>query len=836
MFAFFLLVSLLAYFLSGSDILSGQSLSASGNRLPDHVENSSRLTSVKDYSLEVQLNRHGRKHVEGSGVFTRVSIRGDSMQLQGVEENDKSFTTEEAEVEQDNNSSLGFSENSRETNTYTAVSSESEKSSNSSMKSALSAEEFPQFPTLTSDGYLSSSNDSSLLSSSFEQTAVVADSSCTLQSSAVDTTDGSPILTTLSSKAYRNQEISVDIDPNVAYTKEQTERSLKFHYADVECDGSPIVASCQSYSAYSYSENNECCVANGEDELFDKATEKSEWKEIEEEKDFVDSCDGTIRTVHSGRSADTGTDSSDSFVGQIVGTQSVASGGNLPLTQQGTSSTAGRVLRTQSSAETDWERLGARPKEVQRSDVQPKPTEPVVYITDGLAGDFLARHTQDKSLHDSIYQTDGASLFNDFPSQGTSFIDGDISQSSRAQAYFGDCQVASRGEPFIGTGNSLVSGSNRQLSGPSNAELFSDNSGVSPSHLGNDLFSLHSNYLSRNTSTGANNYSLQSDLLHNSSGFAGVDHFDGQTYLPSAQQAPYPPISSEDPVLTRNPGMTGSSFADPSWTGAAQTLPGDPVYNAPRFSSFSSEQLTGPVHDANRFTGEDDASAFISNQRSDELAQAQKPNLALGNSRTTTGNIDDDANSAARYQLGNSTTFDGVLTARSTHDTSVLEPRLGDTDNNRVSVLNNTDFGTDSIEASDNSLLALERRVAEACALVERVLREREEREQFGREIERKEQLIREQRARERREREERELREAENWPQQQEAINARSQWLCEHYQRHCRVRFPCCTQFYPCHRCHNISKACDNEEAKACHATHLKCSHCQHEQEVIFY
>ena len=765
-------MSSLVYFPSGSDILSGQSLSVSGNRLPGHVENSP-------------------------------------------------------------NSSLGFSENSRETNTYTAVSSESEKSSNSSMKSALSAEEFPQFPTLTSDGYLSSSNDSSLLSSSFEQTAVVADSSCTLQSSAVDTTDGSPILTTLSSKAYRNQEISVDIDPNVAYTKEQTERSLKFHYADVECDGSPIVASCQSYSAYSYSENNECYVANGEDELFDKATEKSEWKEIEEEKDFVDSCDGTIRTVHSGRSADTGTDSSDSFVGQIVGTQSVASGGNLPLTQQGTSSTAGRVLRTQSSAETDWERLGARPKEVQRSDVQPKPTEPVVYITDGLAGDFLARHTQDKSLHDSIYQNDGASLFNDFPSQGTSFIDGDISQSSRAQAYFGDCQVASRAEPFIGTGNSLVSGSNRHLSGPSNAELFSDNSGVSPSHLGNDLFSLHSNYLSRNTSTGANNYSLQSDFVHNSSRFARVDRFDGQTYLPSAQQEPYPPISSEDPVLNRNLGMTGSSFADPSWTGAAQTLPGDPVYNAPRFSSFSSEQLTGSVHDANRFNGDDEASAFISNQGSDE--PAQKPNLTLGNSRTTTGNIDDDANSAARYQLGNSTTFDGVLAARSTHDTSVLEPRLGDTDNNRVSVLNNTDFGINSIEAPDDSLLALERRVAEDSAFVERVLRERGEREQFGMGIERKEQLKREERARERREREERELRETENWPQQQETITARSQWLCEHYQRHCRVRFPCCTQFYPCHRCHNISKACDNEEAKACHATHLKCCHCQHEEEVSF-
>ena len=807
-------MSLLAYLPSGSDILSGQSLSVRENRLPGRVEKSPIITSVKDYSLRVQLNRHGRKHLIGDGVFTGVSIRGDSIQLQGVEENDKLLTTEEAKIDQDKNSPLAFKENSRETNTYTAASSDSEKSSNSSMKSALNAEEFPQFPTLTADGYLSSSNDSSLLSSSFEQTAVVADSSCTLQS-LIDTTDGSPILTTPSSKACRNEEISADTDPNVACTKEQTEQSPKFYYANVECDGSPIVASRESYSAHFYSENNECYVANREDELFDKAAEKSEWKEIEEEKEVVDSCDGAIKTVHSRTSA-------DSFLGEIVGTQSGANGGNLPLTQQGTSSTVGRVLWTQSSTETDWERLGARPKQAQCSDVQPKPTEPVLLMTDGLAGDFLARHTQDKSLHDSIYQTDGASLFNDFPSQGTSFIDGDISRSSRAQAYFGDCQVASRAEPFIGTGNSLVSGSNGHLGGPSNAELFTDN-----------LFSLHSTYLSRNTSTAANNYySPQSDFVHSSHRFAGVDHFDGQTYFPSAQQMPYPPMAS-DPVLNSYPGMTGSSFADPSWTGAALTLPGDPVDNSPRFSSFSSEQLTGPAHDTNRFAGDDNASAFTSDQGTDE--PAQKTNLAFGNSRTTTGNIDDDANSAARYQLGTSTTSDGVLAARSTHDTSVLEPRLGDTDNNRVSVLNNTDFGTDSIEASDNSLLALERRVAEACALVERVLREREEREQFGKEIERKEQLIREQRARERREREERELREAENWPQQQEAINARSQWLCEHYQRHCRVRFPCCTQFYPCHRCHNISKACDNEEAKACHATHLKCYHCQHEQEVSF-
>jgi len=148
----------------------------------------------------------------------------------------------------------------------------------------------------------------------------------------------------------------------------------------------------------------------------------------------------------------------------------------------------------------------------------------------------------------------------------------------------------------------------------------------------------------------------------------------------------------------------------------------------------------------------------------------------------------------------------------------------------------NSDFSTDFVESTDNSLLALEQRVEEACALVERVLRERKEREQFGKEIERKEREIRERRARKKREREAREQEEASRWPQQQEAITGGSLWLCEHYQRHCRVRFPCCTHFYPCHRCHNNSKACDNEEAKAAHATHLKCSFCQHEQEVSVF
>ena len=50
----------------------------------------------------------------------------------------------------------------------------------------------------------------------------------------------------------------------------------------------------------------------------------------------------------------------------------------------------------------------------------------------------------------------------------------------------------------------------------------------------------------------------------------------------------------------------------------------------------------------------------------------------------------------------------------------------------------------------------------------------------------------------------------------------------CEHYQRRCYVRFSCCINYFACHRCHNNSGTCDNTEAKALNATHLKCAQCK--------
>ena len=80
----------------------------------------------------------------------------------------------------------------------------------------------------------------------------------------------------------------------------------------------------------------------------------------------------------------------------------------------------------------------------------------------------------------------------------------------------------------------------------------------------------------------------------------------------------------------------------------------------------------------------------------------------------------------------------------------------------------NRDYGTDSAEPMDNSLLALEhaQQVKETYAIVNITRRKKEEQEQLARKIERKEREIREKREQKGREQEE-----ASRWPQQQEAF-----------------------------------------------------------------
>lgn len=65
---------------------------------------------------------------------------------------------------------------------------------------------------------------------------------------------------------------------------------------------------------------------------------------------------------------------------------------------------------------------------------------------DGLADEFLSRHTQDKALYDSLYQSTSTdvSLLNGISAQGTSYMDGYVSHSDRRNPYFGDNQATSQ--------------------------------------------------------------------------------------------------------------------------------------------------------------------------------------------------------------------------------------------------------------------------------------------------------------------------------------------------------------------------------------------------------
>ncbi|PFX25153.1 Reticulocyte-binding protein 2-like a [Stylophora pistillata] len=134
-----------------------------------------------------------------------------------------------------------------------------------------------------------------------------------------------------------------------------------------------------------------------------------------------------------------------------------------------------------------------------------------------------------------------------------------------------------------------------------------------------------------------------------------------------------------------------------------------------------------------------------------------------------------------------------------------------------------------------------------------REIREREERETREREL----RELRDREERETREREDREIRERENTEgmgrelggqregeamEREERIVDGNQsiqetplWQCEHYQRRCSVKFPCCGVFYPCHRCHNLSETCSADDKKAHHATHVKCGNCGREEEDAF-
>ena len=227
---------------------------------------------------------------------------------------------------------------------------------------------------------------------------------------------------------------------------------------------------------------------------------------------------------------------------------------------------------------------------------------------------------------------------------------------------------------------------------------------------------------------------------------------------------------------------------------------------------------------------------------SENYSDIGRPALSVHSTSTTPNSISEQtetslASERALRQQKRERIKRGTATARVSTDgeSTTMQP-----------ILPNNNSGTTS---DDDSLAALERRVAEACSLVERVLKEREEKVGAIKERERRQ---KEERARrelhEQQERKEREAKKTmqsnesgegnstgseEGAPSERAVLPERPQWLCEHYQRLCRVKFPCCGRFYPCHRCHNNSDECENDSCKAKEALYIECSVCRHQQAV---
>ena len=552
----------------------------------------------------------------------------------------------------------------------------------------------------------------------------------------------------------------------------------------------------------------------------------------------------------------------------------------------GKDSAADHSASSTSTQSNEWERLGARPRDKPPVKIAPLapslvdlvPQEVAGPVAHGVADAFLARHSQDKGLHESLYQGSVEKvLSNDNLSQGASYVDGmmNLSEHNKAKPYAGECQADVHSRlPFPlpplpgGTYDSQ-----NAVGGYAYNEQFNAYTGLvsgpSSSYFTGSNF-LGSGPLPSSSTFNSSNYnSFRSGFVLGTNRPSGMGHFDRGPHSPFDRQVGsglfthfvngtephlFPPLHGTQRLsgFNENTSKMASDLEKTQTAQAANSGLGNQLSITPNINSVPSAS-TGNVTDVNEGSSGLPApftfprSNGADNRHELEAESSGTSQFSLGTARRNALNSSGDRAAVGANRDINSH-FGAGFASEDSRVTQLLASTNADANHELqgtgASLLSatsggsmlNRDFGTDSVESTDNSLLALEQRVEEACALVERVLREREEREEFGREIERKEREIREQRARKRREREARELEEASRWPQQQEQITGRSQWLCEHYQRHCRVRFPCCSHFYSCHRCHNNSKACDNEEAKASHATHLKCSFCHHEQEVSVF
>jgi uncharacterized CHY-type Zn-finger protein len=69
--------------------------------------------------------------------------------------------------------------------------------------------------------------------------------------------------------------------------------------------------------------------------------------------------------------------------------------------------------------------------------------------------------------------------------------------------------------------------------------------------------------------------------------------------------------------------------------------------------------------------------------------------------------------------------------------------------------------------------------------------------------------------------------------PSRNQDLDLEGNWLCSHYKRRCYVKFECCDNFWPCHRCHNNQSMCGRKKLKSRDTQMVKCVYCNKVQQV---
>ena len=122
----------------------------------------------------------------------------------------------------------------------------------------------------------------------------------------------------------------------------------------------------------------------------------------------------------------------------------------------GENTTVDQLVSDASTQSKLWARLGARPRDRPPMKMAPPPQTSLIDLVpqgvaepmaSGLTNAFLARHSQDQSLHLSLCQGSAVKLLSDeTSSQGATYMDltKHSSEPNKTMLHFGDCQVVPR--------------------------------------------------------------------------------------------------------------------------------------------------------------------------------------------------------------------------------------------------------------------------------------------------------------------------------------------------------------------------------------------------------